>query len=162
MKIHDHTIQCKRRGMTITTEVSNVTPIPPPSEVVIILNSGILIHLFFFTVLPRMFVSFRYMKDIVWFSPLLTWYKWNHTVCIFVICFVHSRLRFWDLCISRVLTDVFNLTQTSPSSLCITLTQEWTQFYHLSHQLSLHLYIQHVWLYPNSSIYDLGKFHIFC
>lgn len=108
-----------------------------------------------------MYLSYRPLtQDIVRFS-LLDWEMESYWIYFSVTCFFHSRLRFWDLSICCVHTNVFNLTQTSLGSSCITLIQKQTQFI-LSATSSLLTFIyNNVWLYRDSSMNDLGWFHIF-
>lgn len=153
MKIHDRTIQCKRKGMISTFEVSNVHPPPSPSK----RSPSAWIMWSLFTCSSSYF--YRRMcltQDIVWFS-LLDWIEMESYWLYFsVICSFHSRLCFWDLSIWCAPTDIFNLAEASLSSSYITLIQSKLNFILWATSCLFTFIYNNVWLYHKSSISDLG------
>lgn len=162
MKIHDHTTQWKRKGVTIASEVSSVTPGLPsrgPCHAEFCDHYSLsLLH----SVIDMVVLQTSYTRYCLVFPAFDLTEMEPHCVCFSVTCFFHSRLCFWDLSIWCVHTDFFGLTPTSLRSLYIMLIQKQTRLYFLSPQLALHIGIQQRMAAPQLLCIWRGSVPSFC
>lgn len=146
------------RGWSVLSKFPLFTPIPPPPEVTIILNYVTIIHLLFFIVL-QMYVSYtRYC--LVFFA----WLSRNGIIlCIFLcdllLSFKMMFLRFIHLMCSH---RYFQFGRSFTKLFVYYFNTKQTQLYPLSHQLSLHSYIQQCMAIPQVIYIWFGLVPSFC
>lgn len=148
----------RERGWSVLLKFPMFTPIPPPAEVTIILNYVTIIHLLFFIVL-QMYVSYT-KYCLVFFA----WLNRNGIILYIFLCdlllsFKIILLRFIHLMCSH---QYFQFGRSFTKLFVYYFNTKQTQFYPLSHQLSLHFYKQQYMAIPQVIYIWFGLVPYFC